>query len=215
MSGSTTYADGRRWAACVAAAVVALTAAGCSSDKDDAPSASSGPSVEASPSDDPTTTATPSPGEPGSTDPGPDATPVEVPEEVAAETEDGVEEYVADVGDVLADPSTEEEIDPAAVTGAALEALRNQVAEYEASGWRVVGEPRVVRHRVVRYYDDPEVAVVRACLDNSDVRVVDRAGKPVPGSRPASPRTLNVFTLVRVDDQWAVGEHRLATRPDC
>lgn len=194
-----------------------LALAGCSSDPDDEPSGDSGPSagasVEASGEGDPT--ATPSPGEPGSTDPGPDAAPAAVTDEVAQETEEGVTDYVADVGDVLADPSSEEEVDLATVTGAALEDLRNQVIEYEASGWRVVGEPRVVRHRVVRYYEDPEVAVVRACVDNSAVRVVDAQGRTVPGSRSASPRSLNVFTLVRVDGRWAVGEQRLATRPDC
>lgn len=194
-------------------AVAVLALAGCSSqdDPEDRPSGSA-PSADASgPSED----VTPESGAPTVATPGPDATPVPAPDEVGEKTEKGVEEYVEDLGDVLADPSTEEEVAPDAVTGAALEDLRNQVAEYEASGWRVVGEPRVVRHRVVRYFDAPETAVVRACIDNSRVRVVDADGRTVPGSRPASPRSLNVLTLVKVDGEWAVAERRLATRPDC
>lgn len=211
MSGTTTYANGRRVAALLAVAVLAL--AGCSSQGDPEESAaSSGASPDAPGASEGTT---PSADEQTVATPGPDSPAVPAPGEVSEETEEGVEEYVEDLGDVLADPSTEEEIAPETVTGAALEDLRNQVAEYEASGWRVVGEPRVVRHRVVRYHETPETAVVRACIDNSRVRVVDADGRAVPGSRPASPRTLNVLTLVKVDGDWAVAERRLAARPDC
>lgn len=217
----TIFVDGRR---AVALATVALLAVGgCSKDADrevDAGERESTSSAEAT-------------GSPGSTDgsggnadesPAPDGesgptektgTPAAVPDEVVAETEDGVEDYVEDVGDAMEQPSADEDLDLDAVTGAALEELRNRVAEYETSGWRVVGQPRVVRHRVVRYRKDPESAVVRACLDNSDVRVVDSEGRTVPGSRPAEPRSLNILTLVRTGDGWAVSEQRLAARPDC
>lgn len=231
MSASTTYADGRRRPArrpargagratarlttarlTTGALALVLTLAACSSDADDQLSPGSSPGSAAG---SPTAEARPAPGEPGSTTPGPDATPVPVPDEVAARAEDGVTDYVSDVGDALADPTTEDELTLDAVTGAALEELRNRVAEYQTSGWRVVGAPKVVRHRVVRYYDDPPIAVVRACIDNSRVRVVDADGAVVPGSRPAKARTLNILTLVEVDGSWAVGEQRLATKPDC
>lgn len=158
------------------------------------------------------------PGQPGgSTDatPPPDAVPVEAPAEVVEETGDAVEDYVVDTGAVLEEPTTEEELTLETVTGAALEELRNRVAEYEASGWYVSGEPVVVRHRVVEYYEDPALAVVRACIDNSKVRVVDADGQTIPGSRPARPRTLNVLRLVQVSGDWVVAEQRPATRPDC
>lgn len=218
VSAMTIFVHGR---GAVALATVALLAVGgCSKSVDS--EADSGDREPTSNVDGVTSPESPT-GSPGSAD-GPSTpggsdgtagTPAPVPDEVVADTEDGVEDYVADVGDVMKKPSSDEDLDLDAVTGAALEELRNRVVEYETSGWRVVGEPTVVRHRVVRYRKDPESAVVRACLDNSDVRVVDSEGRTVPGSRPAKPRSLNILTLVKTGDGWAVSEQRLAARPDC
>lgn len=212
----TTSARVRRWT--VLAAAGALLATGCSSSADDSPeprTAGTGatPTPDARVSDEPSTD-----------EPGPRATPVSPPPEVVTATGDAVDDYADAVGDVLADPPPGDDSGDSdvalvvldAVTGAALEELRNQAAEYEASGWRVVGRPRVVRHRVAAYYTDPERAVVRACLDNSKVRVVDADGRTVPGSRPVHPRTLNVLTVVKdADGDWVVTAQRPAARPNC
>ncbi|MBE7323980.1 hypothetical protein IEQ44_04865 [Nocardioides sp. Y6] len=215
----TIFVGGRR--ALALTCVVALAASGCSRDAErgsdaDPDGASTGATSSVSPTPTPGATAPRTPGgsSPTERNRGP-GIPGTVPPEVVTEAEEGVDEYVSQVGDALGSPSTEEELTLAAVTGAALEELRNRVAEYEASGWRVVGEPRVVRHRVVRYRKGPESVVVRACIDNSDVRVVDSEGQTVPGSLPAKPRTLNVLTLVRAGEGWAVSEQRLAPQPDC
>ena len=201
------------------AAVLLLSVAGCSSDGEREPAPTAGDEGQS------TTAATPSPedsegtakpDQPGNTGAAAGSgSPAPVTEEVTQEAEEGIEDDAADVGDALEDPPVAEELSRDAVTGAALEDLRNRVAEYENSGWRVVGEPTVARHRVVRYSTNPESAVVRVCIDNSDIRVVDAAGRTVPGSRPANPRSLNILTLVKVGGAWAVSEQRLATRPDC
>ena len=114
-------------------------------------------------------------------------------------------------GDDPTDPARATE--PTGVTGAALAELRNTAAEYEDNGWQVRGTPKVLDEQVVRRVGGSSL-VVRACVDNSSVRVVDAAGKRVPNSSPA-PRTLNVLTLVRKDDAWVVTEQRPALNPDC
>lgn len=209
MSTSTITVSGGR--GLLLAVALLLTLPGCS---DERPASSRRDNASA-----PTagTTSPPAPGEPGSTTPGPDAAPVAAPAEVVEATGLGVEEYVVGVSRALTDPSADPTADGVveAVTGAALEELRNRAVEYEAAGWRVVGEPEVVRHRVVEYYDDPELAVVRACVDNSAVRVEDADGRVVPGSTPPRPRSLNVLRLVRTEGRWVVAEQRLAARPDC
>ena len=98
-------------------------------------------------------------------------------------------------------------------TGAALAELRNTATEYEDNGWQVTGRSKVVDEQVVRRVGDTSL-VVRACVDNSSVRVVDAEGRPVPNSSPA-PRTLNVLTLARQGDTWVVTEQRPARNPDC
>ena len=146
--------------------------------------------------------------------PGSEPTGAPVPEQVRQETKEATDDFIDVVSDVLKEPDSTSRTVPS-VTGAALEELHNRVVEYENSGWRVVGEAVIVRQKVVKYVEDPETAVVRACVDNSEVRVVDAKGNTVPGSKPARARTLNVFTVVKEKDTWVISESRLASQPDC
>lgn len=205
-------------------AVVSLALTGCSrsgseSDAADSPDSSVSPGEQS-------TSGSDGPEQDGDRDgdgDGDDSTPtpeeagqesLPVPDEVRDETGETTDDYVDTVSDVLEQPDSSRKTVPT-VTGAALEQLLNTIAEYESSGWKVVGEPVIVRQRVVKYFDDPESAVVRACLDNSDVRVVDAQGRTVPGSVPADPRTLNLFTMVKKQGDWVISESRPAARPDC
>lgn len=142
--------------------------------------------------------------------------PDEVPRDVARQTDEATEKFLDRVGEKLEEPDAEQELKTLpGVTGAALDELRNRITEYDASGWQVVGEPTIVRQRVVRLLEDPERAIVHACIDNSSVRVVDADGKRVPNSKPAEPRTRNIITLVKSKGEWVVTEQRPATKPDC
>lgn len=206
----------RRWTTLATMAVVGpglLVVSACSS-SDSKPEANSPTSPTVSPT--PPSDSDEKSADAGGETPVPGAEPssIPVPDVVRDDTEEASSDFVDTMGDVLEEPDSSEQVVPS-VTGAALEELRNRIAEYEASGWRVVGEAVIVRQKVVQYVDDPESAVVRACVDNSRVRVIDAKGKTVPGSAPATPRTLNIFTMVKEKDAWVISESRLAPQPDC
>lgn len=200
-------------------ALAAAVLSGCSRDNSDTspdPDARPDSSIDSSPSPDP---AAPD-DESGETD-SPDGNPRRsnlpdmTPQEVK-EVEESTEDFYDDQIDALADPKeTPEPTDHPHITADALEDLVNQVAEFQDNGWKMVGEPEVVWQRVVRRSTSPSGVIVRACVDNSDVRVMDRNGDEVPNSRPSTPRTLNVLTVVRKDGRWVVADQRIAQNPDC
>lgn len=212
-----------RWVALAAAS--ALVLAGCSSSDDepnaDSPSSSAGQSPTESPSQSPDDSRDPS-------DPGralaefdeensPTLAPRDVPDGVAKAAEKATTDFLDRVGEELEEPNAKKQLKTVpGVTGPALDELRNRVAEYDSSGWRVLGEPVIVSQRVVQLLEDPEQAVVDACIDNSAVRVVDPDGKRVPNSKPAEPRTRNIITLVKTKKgAWIVADQRPAAKPDC
>lgn len=216
-----------RWAAVAAAS--ALVLAGCSS-SDDEPksnSPSSSPTESANGSAD--ESASESPDESSdANDPAraladfdeeksPTIAPRDVPAKVAKATEKATTDFLDRVSEELEEPDAKKPLKTApGVTGPALEELRNRVTEYDSSGWRVLGEPTIVSQRVVQLLEDPEQAVVDACIDNSAVRVVDPDGKRVPNSKPAEPRTRNIITLVKTKKgAWIVADQRPAAKPDC
>lgn len=203
---------------------------GCSrgADEDDAP-AGDGPDATSTPA---AGTASPSPDDGETGGEGPDGTdneggdggpgtpvgrtPVDLTPDEVEDVEDGTDDYFDDHTEALERPKKDPKPkDHPHITGDALEDLFNQVAEFERNGWRMAGTPEIVRQRVVRRTSNPDGVVVRACVDNSDVRVVDRNGDEVPNSRASTPRTLNVLTLVPKGDSWVVTDQRLAPKPDC
>lgn len=150
--------------------------------------------------------------------PGDSVDPDSLPASTLTAVEEGSDDYFATFGDVLGDPdATEVESTEAlpGVSGAALEEMLNTATEYQVNGWRIAGRPVVVRQRVVSATQDPDQVVVRACIDNSAVRVLDARGDEVPNSRPPRPRTRNILTLVRDGDSWVVDGQRPAVRPNC
>lgn len=212
---TTLLTDRRRTAAAASLLVGAAALAGCSGGDDESPAATGPEVVTVSPDPDASGSPTGEPGtgtERGEQDPGPvDLTPDEL-----EDVEDSADDYYDDRSDALEEPEdTPDADDHPRVTGAALEDLFNQVAEFRHNGWRLDGEPEIVRQRVVRRTSNPDGVVVRVCVDNSDVRVLDRNGDEVANSRPSSPRTLNILTMVRDGDDWIVSDQRLAARPDC
>ncbi|WP_110239597.1 hypothetical protein [Nocardioides gilvus] len=205
------------------AAAGTLLMAGCSW-SDESPRTEDPSSTDLSPSESPSESPDQSPSESpdsvtdsdGPSGGGATLDPGDVPKDVAEQTDQATEEFLDRVGEELEEPDAKQDLKTLpGVTGAALEELRNRITEYDASGWQVLGEPVIVRQRVVRLLQDPERAIVHACIDNSAVRVVDADGKRVPNSRPAEPRTRNIITLVKKKDAWIVTDQRPATKPDC
>jgi hypothetical protein len=100
--------------------------------------------------------------------------------------------------------------------GAVLGELDATRAEFAALGWSQVGTPTIVDLRVVTPPTEqaPADAVVEACLDNSDVRIVDASGRDVraPGTPP---RSLNIYVLRWTEDRWLVADHTFPDDPDC
>ena len=139
---------------------------------------------------------------------------ITVPRAVGRQVRQGTDAYLDEADDALRSPDPDQP--PTAydkVTGPALEALLNTVAEYDQNGWRVVGRPRVVAEEVIRH--DKDTVVVRACLDNSKVKVLDSEDEVVPNSRPKVKKTLNVLTLTHAKGEWVVSDQRPAAKPDC
>lgn len=142
----------------------------------------------------------------------------DLPEETVRAVEKGGDAYFDGWTSALGAPDA---IDPAkeptvdGLSGAALEELLNTLAEYRENGWRMEGSPRVLSTRVLEVTEKPSTVRMVACVDNSDVRLVDDEGNEVPNSRQPNPRTRNVLTLVPEGGAWVVAAQRPATRPDC
>ncbi|MGH3097547.1 MAG: hypothetical protein ACRDMV_16310 [Streptosporangiales bacterium] len=98
----------------------------------------------------------------------------------------------------------------AALAAARDELRRSGVAQSGAA--RVVGDVRVGRLRV---YASPPRAVVRVCLDTSQVKLVDDDGHRVQKQRPATNRTLHVYRLVRHGSAWLLDREEFPDDPDC
>ncbi len=102
------------------------------------------------------------------------------------------------------------------VAGDARRAVLNSVAELHSNHWHQVGRPRLVSEHVLAYHPhaSPPRLTVAACLDTSDVRLVDRAGGTVPNSAVGY-RSWNYLTLVRRGAGWVVTDQTFPDDPDC
>lgn len=170
------------------------------------------------PSDEVATTEARSPsttaGEPGEGDGGED--PVAGPplaEDQAVET---VQEFLAASAAVLSDPE-DADVDAADVAGPALEELRAMAVQYEHERIHQEGVVEVVSASVspVDASTDPPTAVVDACLDSSNVRLIHENGSPVLIEEGRPPRTRHLITVAWVDGGWVVYDRAFPDDPDC
>ena len=135
----------------------------------------------------------------------------ETAEMVRTETDD----YLRVAAESLEQDSGRSSMDEVA-TGSALDAAMAQAAEFADNGWQQTGAPRIVESRIVKDErdEDPQRVVVLACVDSSEVDVVDDEGNSVRhGNYPDRSRML--FTLVRDEDRWLVSEESFPANPDC
>lgn len=100
-------------------------------------------------------------------------------------------------------------LDAKLVTGAARKALLAQAAEYAEYGWTVTGQPKIVRMSVRPH---GKALRVRACVDESAVRVTDRHGNKLPSN---TGRTWMLFSLTHAAAGWQVADQTFPPHPDC
>lgn len=101
-------------------------------------------------------------------------------------------------------------------TGPALDAARASAAEFADNGWHQVGQAELTSSKVVFYRPDasPPRMRIAACVDSSDVDVVDDAGDSVRHGSYAA-RSMMLFDLVREHGDWLVQRQSFPDDPDC
>lgn len=192
------------------------------------------------PADPPSTTEEPS--TPGPSDPGsvaPDPTPSDDPADPTPSspgasggsgaavvtqspiTEDGAEKVVVSYLSAVSELEPDAANVSAQVGGIAgedlIEEAEADLLELESNGWQRTGAPVVVSVTVTEQEKDaaPPTATVEACIDSSDVQVLDASGEPLPKD-PGAARALNIYHLVQNDDgSWIVASRTFPSNPSC
>lgn len=179
-----------------------------------------GPSATSSPgTPQPTSTSSPTPSSPAPS--APPASPAPPVTTHGAIDDDAVQELVDSyvvtaAGTAPDDPHASDRV--AAVAGDTIIAeLEADLLELDSNGWTRTGTPEVISASVIDQDDSatPPTATVQACIDSSDVHVIDSAGDPLP-SDPSSARALNLYTLNQQDDgSWILVSRSFPDNPAC
>lgn len=105
----------------------------------------------------------------------------------------------------------------ATATGAILEELHNEQLELTANGWSKRGSERIVSLTVAETADPQAQAItVSACIDSSDVVLLDADGEPIVSGTPADQRrAINIYTLQRVGDSWLISDRTFPDQAAC
>lgn len=95
--------------------------------------------------------------------------------------------------------------------------LEAQLAELDANGWTMRGEPTIKSASFVSQdlHAKQPVVEIKVCVDSSNVVTVDHRGKPV-GSVRASGPSFNLYTLQQQSDSsWLLINHSFPNNPGC
>jgi hypothetical protein len=100
-------------------------------------------------------------------------------------------------------------------TAAFADELLASAAYNRKNGLHVVGSPDLAQVRVqsLDLRGRPPTAVVEACVDSSDVRIVDDRGNTVP--QPHQGRSREWFSLVWSDGAWLIDRQEFPDDPNC
>ena len=93
------------------------------------------------------------------------------------------------------------------------EEIESEWLELASSGWTLSGERRVTDLEITEH--EGNVATVVACIDSSDVTLVDASGDAVGSDSARAPRASHIFTLVREDSVWRVTDRTFPDDPTC
>lgn len=162
------------------------------------------------------TPATSAPGTPSPT--GKDAPVTATRDLTPAAAKDLIGQLLASVGDASADPVQNRELRGIA-GGMILAELQNRQNELIANGWKQTGTEVVVSVSVKELNADssPPVATVEACIDSSDVVLLDASNVPIVSGTPAAERrAVNIYTLGWTEaDGWRVADRTLPDDARC
>lgn len=97
-----------------------------------------------------------------------------------------------------------------------LGSLRAQTQEFQTMGWHQVGAARVIDVVVLEHDLDatPPTMRVQACVDSSDVQIVDADGVELRGEGTPT-RSSFLLTLIYRDGAWLIAQESFAEDPDC
>lgn len=100
-------------------------------------------------------------------------------------------------------------------TGSALDQYVATATEYAMSGWRVEGTSQVVGNPRLTdgEYEGQPAKLLEVCLDSSDVKVLNVAGKQM--NPTGQPRSLNIFTLIEDHGAWKIASQDFPNNADC
>lgn len=93
------------------------------------------------------------------------------------------------------------------------EEIEAEWLEMSASGWSLRGERRVDDLEITSL--DGDAATIVACIDASDVTLVDAEGEPVGSQSARMTRAEHVFTLARDGGVWRVTDRTFPDDPTC
>lgn len=126
---------------------------------------------------------------------------------------DSVEQALARTSEVLAAPT--DAFEPGdALASTALEDLQATAEEWGLLGYRQEGQGVVSDVQVLTVGDTGETMEVLACIDSSDVRVLDENGKEVADEQ-APARSRSIFELTFIDGKWKVTNQSFPEDPEC
>lgn len=126
---------------------------------------------------------------------------------------DSVEQALTRTSEVLAAPA--DAIEPGdALASTALEDLQATAEEWGLLGYRQEGREVISDVQVLSVSDTGETMEVMACVDSSDVRVLDENGKEVADEQ-SPPRSRSIFELQFIDGKWKVTNQSFPEDPEC
>lgn len=107
----------------------------------------------------------------------------------------------------------------ASVAGAAAhDELAGTLREFTDNGWRQRGAVTVVHQRATstELDADPPTVRLRACLDSTDVEIVDKSGKPAsPPAVDGPQRIPHLYTVTFARTGWQVTKHAFPREASC
>lgn len=105
-----------------------------------------------------------------------------------------------------------------AVMDAYAEELEAQWLELSSQGWSVTGAPTISSLEITSLENSsqPATAEVLACIDSSDVTIVDAEGTPVGDPDAVMARAQHRFTMIQAEDGiWRISSRAFPDAPDC
>lgn len=121
-------------------------------------------------------------------------------------------EALTTVAEVLSAPEEDFKLGDVA-TGSYLGSVEATREQFLAEGLVQTGEVKVEDITILEELDDGSVRV-QACVDSSDIQVLDENGVNLRGEGTFD-RALTIFTLESFGDRWVIADETFGDPPEC